>query len=55
LLDSKEVIDRPTTANGVSHCPHTGKPYTLLYIIQEFMEHDEHHKKQINSLSHLSS
>lgn len=37
-------------ANGVTHCPNTGTPYSLLYIIQEFNEHDEHHKKQMSSL-----
>ncbi|WP_171652701.1 DinB family protein [Paenibacillus foliorum] len=44
-----EVINRPTSANGASNCPHTGEPYTLLYIIKEFIEHDEHHRKQIHS------
>ncbi|MCR8635686.1 DinB family protein [Paenibacillus radicis (ex Xue et al. 2023)] len=47
-----EVINRPTTANGASHCPHTGEPYSLLYIIQEFTEHDEHHRKQIHNYIH---
>ncbi|QWG33962.1 DinB family protein [Bacillus mycoides] len=35
------------TANGVSHCPHTGTPYSLIYIIKEFVNHDNHHKRQI--------
>ncbi|KRF13445.1 DinB family protein [Paenibacillus sp. Soil787] len=35
------------TANGARDCPNTGTPYSLLYIIHEFSEHDEHHKKQI--------
>ncbi|MDR6550131.1 DinB family protein [Paenibacillus qinlingensis] len=41
-----------TTANGVTHCPHTGQPYSLLYIIHEFIEHDEHHKKQMIDFLH---
>lgn len=35
------------TANGVSHCPHTGTPYSLSYILKEFVAHDNHHKQQI--------
>ncbi len=40
-------LEKPLTANGVSYCPHTGTPYSLIYIIKEFIEHDNHHKKQI--------
>ncbi|MFC5700374.1 DinB family protein [Cohnella faecalis] len=50
LLNSLEFIDKPTTSNGVSVCPHTGRPYSLIYIIEEFIEHDEHHKSQINAV-----
>ncbi|HDX9651286.1 MULTISPECIES: DinB family protein [Bacillus] len=42
-----EKLKKPLTANGVSHCPHTGTPYSLIYIIKEFIEHDNHHKRQI--------
>ncbi|MET3293275.1 UNVERIFIED_CONTAM: putative damage-inducible protein DinB [Brevibacillus sp. OAP136] len=35
--------------NGVSHCPHTGTPYSLAYIVKEFIQHDNHHKEQIVS------
>ncbi len=35
------------TSNGVSYCPHTGMPYSLIYIIKEFVDHDNHHKRQI--------
>jgi len=38
---------KPLTSNGVSHCPHTGEPYSLLYIINEFIQHDHHHIDQI--------
>ena len=30
-------LKKPLTANGVSHCPHTGTPYSLIYIIKEFV------------------
>ncbi|MBU5214968.1 DinB family protein [Heyndrickxia oleronia] len=50
----KELYETPTdklnkslTANGVTHCPHTGTPYSLLYIVKEFTDHDNHHKEQI--------
>lgn len=44
---SPEELLLETTANGVKHCPNTGKPYSLLHIIHEFIEHDDHHRKQI--------
>ncbi|MNW43994.1 hypothetical protein D3C74_212080 [compost metagenome] len=50
LLNSLEIIDKPTTTNGVSHCPYTGTPYSLIYIIQEFIDHDAHHKAQMDSI-----
>ncbi|HGH7175768.1 TPA: DinB family protein [Bacillus wiedmannii] len=40
-------LKEPLTANGESHCPHTGIPYSLIYIIKEFVDHDNHHKRQI--------
>jgi uncharacterized damage-inducible protein DinB len=40
-------LKKPVTANGVSHCPHTGTPYSLIYIIKEFIDHDNHHKRQV--------
>ncbi|WP_066074738.1 DinB family protein [Neobacillus soli] len=45
-----EKLNKPLTANGVSHCPHTGTPYSLIYIIKEFTDHDNHHKRQITQL-----
>ncbi|SDF38374.1 hypothetical protein SAMN04488542_1103 [Fontibacillus panacisegetis] len=50
LLNSLEIIDKPTTTNGVSHCPYTGTPYSLIYIIQEFIDHDAHHKVQMDAI-----
>jgi len=49
LLTEPEVAAKQVTANGVVNCPHTGTPYSLLYIIHEFIEHDLHHKNQILS------
>ncbi|RKF52579.1 hypothetical protein BCY92_06035 [Bacillus wiedmannii] len=42
-----ENLKKPLTANGISHCPHTGTPYSLMYIIKEFIDHDNHHKRQV--------
>lgn len=45
-----EKLINPLTANGVTHCPHTETPYSLIYIVKEFTDHDNHHKKQIIQL-----
>lgn len=42
-----EKLNKPLTANSVTHCPHTGTPYSLIYIVKEFTDHDNHHKGQI--------
>ncbi|HDX9580099.1 TPA: DinB family protein [Bacillus pseudomycoides] len=42
-----EKLKRPLTANGVTHCPHTGIPYSLIYIVKEFTDHDNYHQRQI--------
>ncbi|MEC0268865.1 DinB family protein [Paenibacillus anseongense] len=47
LLAETEVVFKRVTVNGVETCPHTGTPYSLLYIIHEFNDHDKHHKNQI--------
>ena len=47
---SEETLIFKTSANGVSHDPHQGVPYSLHVIIEEFIEHDRHHMKQIESI-----
>lgn len=42
-----EKLNMSITANGVTHCPNTGTPYSLLHIVKEFIDHDNHHKRQI--------
>lgn len=42
-----EKLKNPLTANGVTYCPNTGTPYSLIYIVKEFTDHDNHHKRQI--------
>ena len=42
-----EKLKRPVTANGATHCPHTGTPYSLIYIVKEFTDHDNYHQRQI--------
>ncbi|SEP73893.1 DinB family protein [Piscibacillus halophilus] len=44
---SRETLYKPLTANGITHCPHTGTPYSLIYIVKEMIDHDHHHQKQI--------
>lgn len=50
LLTEPDVAAKQVTANGVENCPHTGTPYSLLYIIHEFIDHDTHHQNQILSV-----
>lgn len=50
MLAEPDVATKHVTANGVEICPNTGTPYSLLYIIYEFIEHDLHHKNQILSV-----
>lgn len=47
---SEEALTYKTTANGVSHDPHQDVPYSLYVIIGEFIEHDQHHMKQVVSI-----
>ena len=47
LLADLDIVAKHFTANGVVTCPHTSTPYSLLYIIHEFNDHDNHHKNQI--------
>lgn len=44
----EQVLERPAASNGEPHCPHTGRPYTLITIIGDFIDHDHHHRKQID-------
>lgn len=46
----QETLTSQTTANGVTHCPHRGVPYTLAYIVTEFIEHDRHHQQQVDGI-----
>ncbi|MBE4907805.1 DinB family protein [Bacillus luteolus] len=46
----EEVITKSLPVGGHTHCPHTGEPYSLIYIIQEFIEHDLHHKRQLQGV-----
>lgn len=51
LLADLDLAVKHVPANGVAICPHTNTPYSLLYIIHEFIEHDIHHKNQILSVT----
>ncbi|MFN4215697.1 DinB family protein [Exiguobacterium sp.] len=46
----QETLTLHTTANGATHCPHQGVPYTLAYIVTEFIEHDRHHQQQVDAI-----
>ncbi len=44
-----ELLYKPVSSNGETHCPHTGTPYSLLFIITDFTWHDRHHQEQIET------
>ncbi|KGI85460.1 DinB family protein [Exiguobacterium chiriqhucha] len=46
----QETLTLHTTANGATHSPHEGVPYTLAYIVTEFIEHDRHHQQQVDAI-----
>ncbi|WP_214712768.1 MULTISPECIES: DinB family protein [unclassified Exiguobacterium] len=46
----QETLTLHTTANGATHSPHEDVPYTLAYIVTEFIEHDRHHQQQIDAI-----
>jgi len=57
LLESigEEALERPVTANGSAVCPHTGTPYSVIYITEEFIDHDIHHQSQIEEVRSRSN
>ncbi|CAM3398127.1 DinB family protein [Paenibacillus lupini] len=50
LLAETDITTKYITVNGMSNSPSADTPYSLLYIIHEFIEHDNHHKGQILAL-----
>jgi hypothetical protein len=42
-----DILEKEIKVNGITHCPKTNQPYTLEYTLEEFVEHDEHHVKQL--------
>lgn len=44
-----ELLYQTVPSNGETHCPHTGTPYSLLFIITEFTYHDRHHQERIEN------
>ena len=47
LCISEQDLQKHITVNGFTNCPNTNNPFTLLHLIEEFIEHDKHHKGQI--------
>ena len=41
------MLTKPLPVNGLTHSPDTGVPYSLIEIVKEFIDHDNHHKGQI--------
>ena len=47
---TNEQLCGSTTIGGSTHDAHTGKAFSLLFLIEEFTEHDHHHKKQLETI-----
>ena len=43
-----QVLGRPAASNGETHSPHSGLPYTLISVVRDFIDHDHHHRNQID-------
>ncbi|CAH1198977.1 hypothetical protein PAECIP111893_01196 [Paenibacillus plantiphilus] len=46
---TEEQLFRAIPVNGHTHCPQTNTPYSLGYLIWEFIQHDGHHRKQVEA------
>jgi hypothetical protein len=44
---TEQHFSQPTKVNGYTHCLQTNSPYSLGYLIWEFIQHDRHHCKQV--------
>lgn len=52
FIEYKEYALKQISMNGKTHIPNTEKHYTFYYLIEDFSEHDQHHKKQIEEFLH---
>jgi len=44
---TEQQFFQPITVNGYTHCPYTNSIYSIGYLIVEFIQHDDHHRKQV--------
>ncbi|MGO4697227.1 DinB family protein [Paenibacillus sp. 2TAB26] len=44
---TEQQFFHPITVHGNTHCPQTKAPYSIGYLIFDFIQHDEHHRKQV--------
>lgn len=55
FLNNEEYALKRISMNGKTHIANTEKHYTFYYLIEDFSEHDQHHKKQIENFLHDKS
>lgn len=53
--EHQEFALKQISMNGKTHIPNTDQHYTFYYLIEDFSEHDQHHKKQIEDFLHIQS
>ena len=51
----QEFAQKEISMNGKTHIPNTDQHFTFYYLIEDFSEHDRHHKKQIEDFLHIQS
>ncbi|WP_421384896.1 DinB family protein [Bacillus salacetis] len=54
LAEHQKLLGDSITINGLTHCPNTGKRYSLNYLMTEFVHHDMHHSQQIEQFLTLN-
>jgi hypothetical protein len=42
-----DILEKEIKVNDLTHCPRTKQTYTFTYILEEFVQHDDHHVKQL--------
>lgn len=53
--DNEQYSHKKISMNGHTHIPNSEKPYTFYYLIEDFSEHDQHHKQQIEEFLHIQN
>lgn len=53
FIDNEQYAQKEIVMSGKTHHPKTNEPFTFYYLMEDFSEHDHHHKKQIEEFLHI--